>query len=168
MPPNDVKETRAGAVAPVRWIVFTTDLLAAAGLAATMGIAFIDVLGRTFFRWPMPGATELTELAVAATVCCAFPSLAWRGLHATIDVLDGVVPAGLRPFQRGFANLLSALAFAVVSWRVWIEGDKTAKFGGSTPLLEVPMAPALYGISILFAISAAAFVFAAIAGETEE
>lgn len=162
MPPSDAGRTRAEAGALIRWIVAATDVLAAAGLAAMMGVAFVDVVGRSFFRWPMPGATELTELAVAATVCCAFPSLAWRGLHATIDVLDGFVPERLRPLQLGFANLLSAFAFAIVAWRVWIEGDKTAKFGGGTPLLEVPMAPALYGISIVFAIAAAAFVLASL------
>ena len=60
----------------------------------------------------------------------------------------------------GLSNLLCAVSLAFVAWRVWIEGDKTARFGGQTPLLEIPMAPVLYGIAVLFGISALAFLFA--------
>ena len=166
MPRSDGGISRAGALTPARKIVAVADVLAALGLLFMMGIAFFDVVGRSLFSAPMPGATELMELAVAATVCCAFPSLALRGLHATIDVLDMFVPARLRPYQLGAVNILCAVAFAFVSWRVWIEGDKTARFGGQTPLLEVPMAPVLYGISVLFAISAVAFILAILTAST--
>lgn len=155
MPASNAK--RFGAV---RLIISLTDGLAALALLSMMGIAFFDVVGRSFFQSPMPGATELTELAVAITIACVFPSLAWRGLHATIDVLDVFVPEWFRPWQVGFSNLLCAVSFAFVAWRVWIEGDKTARFGGQTPLLEIPMAPVLYGIAVLFGISALAFLFA--------
>lgn len=160
MPPNRRGPDRAGVFTPARWLIVATDVLAALSLMGMMGVAFIDVIGRTFFNAPLPGATELTELAVAATISFAFPSLGYRGLHATIDVLDAFVPERWRGVQTGFADLLCAVAFAFVAWRVWIEGGKTARFGGATPLLEVPMAPVLYGIAILFAISALAFVLA--------
>lgn len=158
MPPSNSK--RAGVLTSARAVLAVSDVLAAISLMAMMGIAFFDVVGRTFFRAPMPGATELTELAVAATVCFAFPSLGYRGLHATIDVLDAFVSSRLKPVQLGIANLLSAISFCAVAWRVWIEGDKTARFGGETPLLEIPMAPVLYAIAVLFAVSALAFVLA--------
>lgn len=152
----------AGIPAAARLFIAGADILAAVSVMTMMGIAFLDVMGRSFFRSPMPGATELTELAVAATVCCAFPSLASRGLHATIDVLDFIVPDRFRPWQHGVANALCAVCFAFVARQVWIEGGKTARFGGETPLLEIPMAPVLYGISAFFAISAMAFILAII------
>lgn len=158
MPSNKQGKSRVGAQAPARWVIGFTDTLAAIGLLTMMGIAFFDVVGRTFFASPMPGATELTELAVAATVACILPSLAYKGLHATIDVLDFLVPDRVRPYQLAFADILSAVAVAFVAWRVWIEGDKTARFGGETPLLEIPMAPVLYGCAIAFAIAALASV----------
>lgn len=158
MHPNDTQDPAAGAFAPARAVIAIADVLAAISLMAMMGVAFIDVVGRTFFNSPMPGATELTELVVAATICFVLPSLAWRGLHATIDVLDVLIPERLRPWQTGFADLLSAVCFAVVSWRVWIDAGKTAGYGGKTPLLEIPLAPVKYGIAVLFAISALAFL----------
>lgn len=160
MLPSKGKPAGAGALTPARWGIAVSDGLAALGLFAMMAVAFIDVVGRSFFSAPMPGATELTELLVAATVCCVMPSLAWRGMHATIDVLDAFVPARLRPFQLAAADLISAVCFSFVAWRVWIEGDKTARFGGKTPLLEVPMAPVLYVSAIFFALAGLAFVLA--------
>lgn len=157
MPPSDATK-RAGFFAPARLVIAACDVLAALGLMAMMSVAFVDVVGRTFLNAPLPGATELTELFVAVTIAAVLPSLALRGLHATIDVLDAFVPERLRPWQLGFADLLGAISFAFVAWRVWIEGDKTARFGGQTPLLEVPMAPVLYGVSVLFAVAALAFL----------
>jgi TRAP-type C4-dicarboxylate transport system permease small subunit len=158
LPQTDPHSQTAGAFAPANLIIAATDVLAAICLMAMMGVAFIDVVGRTFFNAPMPGATELTELMVGATICFILPSLAWRGLHATIDVLDVFVPQRLRPWQLGFADLLSGFCFGIVSWRIWIEGGKTAKYGGKTPLLEIPLAPVQYGISVMFAIAAMAFL----------
>lgn len=161
MPQTEQNGKAAGAFAPAVRIIALTDLLAAIGLLFMMGIAFVDVVGRTIFSSPLPGATELTELAVAGTVACILPSLAYRGLHATIDVLDVFVPDRLRKYQLAIADIVSAVAFAFVSWRVWIEAGKTARFGGETPLLEIPMAPVLYGIAIAFGISSLAFLLAA-------
>lgn len=148
----------AGVLTPARRVIAVCDVLAAMSLMAMMCVAFIDVVGRTFLNAPLPGATELTELFVAATISAVLPSLALRGMHATIDVLDVFVPERMRHVQMGIADLLGATSFAFVSWRVWIEGDKTARFGGETPLLEIPMAPVLYGVSVLFAVAALAFL----------
>ncbi len=150
----------AGALAPARLVVTISDVLAALFLMAMMCVAFADVVGRSFFNAPLPGATELTELLVAGTIAAILPSLAMRGMHATIDVLDIFVPRALRRWQMGLADLLGAVSFAFVAWRVWIEGDKTARFGGQTPLLEIPMAPVLYAVSVFFALSALAFLVA--------
>lgn len=157
MPASEGNPAGAGVLTPARWIIAASDGLAALGLFAMMAVAFLDVIGRSFFNAPMPGATELTELLVAATVCCVMPSLAWRGMHATIDVLDAFLPDRFRRFQHAAVNLISAVCFAFVAWRVWIEGDKTARFGGKTPLLEVPMAPVLYAAAVFFALAALAF-----------
>ncbi|WP_158971237.1 TRAP transporter small permease [Chachezhania sediminis] len=161
MATTDPDRAAAGAWAPVRWMIAACDVLAAIGLMAMMGTAFLDVIGRTFLQAPIPGATEITELAVAATVACVFPSLAYRAMHATIDVLDVFIPDRLRVVQDAVVNVICAIAMGFVAWRVWIEGDKTARFGGQTALLEVPLAPVLYGIAVFFAISAAAFLYAA-------
>lgn len=157
---TDRKGVRAGVFAPALYVLKSGDRLGALGLFAMMAVTFVDVLGRTFFQAPLPGATELTEILVAVTVCFAFPSLSYHGLHATIDVLDPLLPHWVKPWQNAMGNLIGAVAFAVIAWRVWIEAGKTARFGGMTPLLEIPMAPVLTMISVLAGITAGAFVLA--------
>ena len=159
---TDRKGVRAGVFAPALFLLKSGDWLGALGLFAMMAVTFVDVLGRTFFNQPLLGATELTEILVAATVCFVFPSLSYHGLHATIDVLDPLLPRWIKPLQHVMANLIGAVAYAVVAWRVWIEAGKTARFGGMTPLLEIPMAPVLMMISVLAGITTLAFVLAII------
>ena len=152
-------EALRNAAAALRTLVTAGDALAALALFSMMIVNFVDVVGRSVLNRPLPGATELTEILVAATVCCALPSLTLQGRHVTIDVLDYLLPDIARAALSAAASLIGFAFFSVVAWRMWIEGGKTARFGGMTPLLEIPMAPVLYGIAILTGLTAITFLF---------
>jgi len=143
------------------------EAVSAASLFALMLLTFVDVVGRNAFKFPFPGGTELTELLMAALVFAVLPILCRNNGHVVIDLLDPFIPARWQPVQLLFANLLGAVTFAVISWRVWVEGGKTAAYGGMTPYLEWPMAPFLYAMAIMAGVAAAAFLAAAMAYRTQ-
>jgi TRAP-type C4-dicarboxylate transport system permease small subunit len=118
------------------------------------------VIGRELFNQPLPGTVEMTEVLVAAMVFAVLPSIGRRRENIAVDLLDAYVPARLRGVQNLLVDLLGATAFAAIAWRVWIDAGKTAQYGGTTPYFELPLAPLLYAMSVMAALTAAGFLAA--------
>lgn len=129
-------------------------------LMLLMLLTFIDVCGRNLVNRPVSGASELTEILLAGVIFLMLPRVALRRQHIVIDLIDQFVTRRAHATLNVFAALLSTVLFSIVGWQMWIQGNKALGYADSTPVLNVPIAPVLYGIAVLAGFSAAAFLLA--------
>lgn len=130
------------------------EVAAAAVLFVLMAMTCVDVAGRELASAPLPGATELTRLMLAALVFCALPVASWRDQHIVVDLLDSVFPQRLVPLRQLVVNLLAAVALAAVAVRSWHFADRSVEYGDVTEYLHLPVAPMVYLIAALAALTA--------------
>ena len=128
-------------------------VMAAIFLFALMMVTFIDVIGRNVLDRPLIGASEITEVLLVCVVFLTLPSVAFRQAHIVVDLADAISGPTLRFIQKLLSALLGAAFFGGMCWRLWILGDKVAGYADTTPSLGIPLAPFIYGMSILSGIT---------------
>ena len=123
-------------------------------LLTMMGLTVADVLGRYLLSAPVAGATELTELLLAAVVFLGLPAAALDGDHISVDVLTSRLPQSAARHLDLVVSIVSAGVLTLVAWRLWLIGDQIAGYGGTTPTLKLPVAPLGYGLGVLCLVAA--------------
>lgn len=118
-------------------------------LLLTALLTLADVVGRNLLDAPVPGATELTELALVAITFLLYPRVAWRDTHISVDLFDSLMGRIAQRLQLLAVALIGAGAFGVLGWRIWILGERVSGYGDVTPYLRVPLGPIYYGMAIL-------------------
>lgn len=136
------------------------DGVSATALFILMALSFVDVIGREVFNHPLPGAMELTELLMATIIFAVLPSISYRGEQIAVDLLDPFLPRKIKILQLIVANLLGTATFSVIGWQLWVDAQKLALYGGTTPYLEFPLSPFVQAISILSFATALGFFLA--------
>jgi TRAP-type C4-dicarboxylate transport system permease small subunit len=133
--------------------------LASVCLLALMLAVVVDVGGRTLLSMPLRGATEVQEILLGAMVFLAYPLLALREKHITVDL----VPSGPRTerVQRALSGAIGGALFAVIAWRLWIQQGRVAQYGETTGVLGIPLWPVLAGLAGLAVVVAICFFISA-------
>ncbi len=130
-------------------------LLAGMALFGIMALTLVDVAGRKFFSASLPGALEVTELLMVAVIFAGLPLVSLHREHVVFDSLDRVLPAALRRVQRVVVDALCAAALAGVAGLMWVKAGQLGGWGDTTAQLELPLAPFVYAMSLLCALTAA-------------
>jgi len=83
-------------------------------LAFCMAVAlnFVNVIARYIFNDSIDGADELQIQVLIAMAFLGAAIVQWRGEHLRMDVLVGIMPAGMRTFLR-FAEVVLVVVLAV-------------------------------------------------------
>lgn len=123
-------------------------------LLAMMGLTVADVLGRYLFNAPIKGATELTELMLAATIFLGLPAATMDREHVTVDLLTDRLSGLFDRLRRPVILLATAAVQLLIGWRIWVTAMEVASYGGTTPSLELPVAPVGFLAAMLCAVSA--------------
>jgi TRAP-type C4-dicarboxylate transport system permease small subunit len=130
----------------------------AACLFALMLIVLIDVVGRNLFNSPLPWATELLEILVAAVVFLFYPVLGLRAGHITVDLIT--VGSAVNRVQRALGAVMGILLFGLISWCMARQAIRAGGYGEASPVLGIPLDMVLGGMSALAILTAAGFVTA--------
>jgi TRAP-type C4-dicarboxylate transport system permease small subunit len=145
---------------------FCYRLLGAAAAAVLLLLVFVtaaDVCGRYFFSAPLPGATELTEFAVAIAVFAALPGITRDGGHIAVDLLDKILPAWFHRARDVAVNLFAAFALTALGGRIWGLANRAAARGEVSEYLSLPQDWIVRYIALMtFCAAFAAFVAAAL------
>ena len=131
------------------------DGVGAATLGLMMAVVAVDVLGRNLFNQPLPWGTELLEVVVAVMIFALYPVLALRANHITVDLI-GVRPS-LQRLQRVLAALVGAVLFGVIAFCTGRQGVRSAGYGDASPLLHIPTAWVLWGMSAMAVLTMGCF-----------
>lgn len=138
------------------WLVRVLDAVACLALVTLMGVVFVDVVGRNLLNKPLPWGTELLEVVVAVMVFALYPVLALRANHITVDLIS--VRPVLQRVQRVVACVVGAVLFAVIAYCTALQAIRSAAYGDASPLLQIPTADVLWGMSLLAGVTVLAFV----------
>jgi len=134
--------------------------IACTALFVMMLLTFSDVIGRYFFASPLPAAYELISLIMPLIIFCALPYVNLTQGHVTIDLLDGFIPKWLLRWQVLFVHLVSAIALALIAWRLAIASQDHREFDGVTNELYLPLWPFSAAMSALCVIAAVTMLVA--------
>ena len=94
---------------------------------------------------------------MAALIFTALPATSWKEEHVVIDLLDGVTPRALARYRPVIMNLISGGVVAVISWQTLKLGVELAGYNEVTEILNIPVAPIVYLIGVMSAVTALVF-----------
>ncbi len=136
----------------VRWLLAATRTAAAIFLITSVGINFVNIVGRYFFSVSIPWAEEIMLFLMVGCVftgCCA---VAWEGRQIRMDVVLAILPPKLRELMNIFSELAMIAAAAAVSLFAWPVVAQLAAFDQRSQEADFPlfvpqaMVPIGYGL----------------------
>lgn len=144
-------------VLAVRWLLAITRTAAAVCLITSVGINFVNIIGRYFFSVSIPWAEEMMLFLMVGCVftgCCA---VAWDGRQIRMDVVLAILPHKLRELIEVLSELTmiaAATAVTVFAWPVisqlaaFDERSQAANFPLVIPQVMVPVGYALMALLV--------------------
>lgn len=121
-----------------RWLA----ILAAVGMAVLMIVNFTDVIGTKFFLRSIPGALDISEELMVFMTLLPIAFVALERGHIRITLLEGRMPPAVRfvlqIIQYGMATLITGF----ITWRVFVQFQKTLEFVELKQGLDLPVWPA--------------------------
>ena len=134
-------------------------IAASALLFCMMLLTFCDVVGRYLLNRPIRGAFEVTELALLVLIFAGLPLVSHGDEHVTMDFIDRLLGERARDIWIRAMHALIAVIMAFLAWETWIKAGKIAGYGDTTDVLRIPVAPFVYFMTAMVALTAAVHVF---------
>jgi TRAP-type C4-dicarboxylate transport system permease small subunit len=132
--------------------------LSAGGMAGIlMFLVFADVVGRYIFSKPIFGAYELVEVLMGWLIFAGLPLVSRAQQHISVDFVSAFLPARLRAVQGILVNFLCAVIAMVISWRIWVYGERLSRVNETTMELQIPRGIIAQTMAVMLAITALAF-----------
>ena len=123
----------------VRWLLAVTRAAAALFLITSVGINFVNIIGRYFFSVSIPWAEEIMLFLMVGCVftgCCA---VAWEGRQIRMDVVVTILPAKLRDLIEVLSELVMIAAAAAVTAFAWPVVTQLAAFDQRSQAANFPL-----------------------------
>jgi TRAP-type C4-dicarboxylate transport system permease small subunit len=134
-------------------------IAASAILLVLMFVTFVDVVARYLFNFPLRGAFEITELMLLVLIFAGLPLVSHADEHVTMDFIDHMLPEPvLRALQRAVHALCAAVLF-FLAWQIWLKAGKIAAYGDTTDVLRIAVAPFVYFMTAMIALTGLVHVF---------
>jgi TRAP-type C4-dicarboxylate transport system permease small subunit len=128
-----------------RWLCY----VGAFALFLMMVLTTVDVIGRYFFRSPIPGGTEITE---AMMVVIAFPALAWcaaKRKHVQVDILMSHFSKKVQSIAEIITIFAVLGTYIIVTWRSFVYSMNVTTVAS---LLRFPLYPFFWVLTTGFAV----------------
>jgi len=121
------------------------------GLAAmaAVGLAtLIDVIGSKFFKWPLPGSTEMIAVIQVIAIAGGLAFSKIDGRHIRVDIFIDYLPKRSKAAFDIFSSILGLGLFAVAGWMTYEHGLSFFNSGTKTFLLGIPLYPFAFWIAL--------------------
>lgn len=141
-----------------KWLDGLLGLFAALLLFAMMALTFADVLGRYAFNSPVPGAFELTEVAMGLLIFAGLPLISARDGHVAVNIVDEMLPARILRLRTLLLDLVICGCVGLLAWSLWDKGVQLSKYGDATAYLGLRLGPVLHAMAALSVLTALALL----------
>ena len=121
-----------------RWLA----ILAAVGIAALMIVNFTDIIGTKFFLRSVPGALDISEELMVFLTLLPISFIALERGHIRITLLEGRMPPSVRFVLRIMQYVIATLITSFITWRVFVQFQKTVEVVQLKEGLDLPIWPA--------------------------
>jgi TRAP-type C4-dicarboxylate transport system permease small subunit len=135
------------------WLDRVLGAAAALVLFGMMSLTTVDVIGRYFFNRPLRGAFELTELLLLTLIFAGLPLASRAGEHVTLDFVDQLLGPRGRSVLGRTVDLICGAIILALAVRVWVKAGKIAGYGDTTDVLRLPVAPFVYFMTVMVAVT---------------
>ncbi|UFS70858.1 TRAP transporter small permease [Geomonas sp. RF6] len=107
-----------------------------------------------FFHAPYAGTYELVSFLGALVTAGALAHTQRRKDHIVVDILSEKFPPVVKRVLDAVNYAVTCALFAVISWQVWVWGDKIRTGGELSETLKIDYYPFVYGVSVGFGLLA--------------
>jgi TRAP-type C4-dicarboxylate transport system permease small subunit len=121
-----------------RWLA----ILAAVSIAILMIINFTDIIGTKFFLRSVPGALDISEELMVFLTLLPIAFVALERGHIRITLLEGRMPLAVRFVLQIIQYVIATLITGFITWRVFVQFQKTLEFMQLKEGLDLPVWPA--------------------------
>jgi TRAP-type C4-dicarboxylate transport system permease small subunit len=133
-----------------RWLSNLVAAISGVGLLALMAVMAGDVIGRYFFKHPLPGAYELVEYLMAIFVPCCVAYSAERKCHVGVDILVERLAPRTRLLVDIVTQAITIILVCVVVRQGWIGFIEALSSTMKSAVLQIPNAPFLLAVPVGF------------------
>jgi len=110
----------------------------------------VDVVGRLFFRAPVPGTYELVEYAMLIVIAFAMPYCQVRRGHIEVTSFVNILPKKVQAVFNFFDLLVATFMLFIVSWQTIVKIGIDFRSGVTSAVLFIPRWPFVLLASIGF------------------
>jgi TRAP-type C4-dicarboxylate transport system permease small subunit len=135
------------------WLDRALGAAAAILLFGMVALTTVDVVGRYLFNRPLRGAFEVTELLLLTLIFAGLPLASRAGEHVTLDFIDQLLGPRGRSLLSRAVDLVCGVIVLGLAWRVWVKAGKIAGYGDTTDVLRLPVAPFVYFMTLMVAVT---------------
>jgi TRAP-type C4-dicarboxylate transport system permease small subunit len=135
------------------WLDRVLGAAAALLLFGMMALTTVDIVSRYLFSWPLRGAFEVTELLMLTLIFAGLPLASRAGEHVTLDFVDLLLGPNGQQLVRRAVDLVCGVIILALAWRVWVKAGKIAAYGDTTDVLRLPVAPFVYFMTAMVALT---------------
>ena len=128
-------------------------------LGGMMLLTFVDVVARYLLNRPIRGGFEVTELLLLVLIFAGLPLVSHADEHVTMDFIDRMLPDRLIGAWIRVMHAIVAAVTLFLTWQVWIKAGKIASYGDTTDVLRIVVAPFVYFMAAMLALTTVVHVF---------
>jgi TRAP-type C4-dicarboxylate transport system permease small subunit len=118
----------------------------------------VDTVGR-FIKYPVTGSYEIVQYGFALIVCFSIAYTGMKGGHISIDLLYGRLPEKIKRLFEIVSQLLSILIFALITWRLSVDGLEAYTLSERSSTLSIPVSLFKFALALGFALLALVILF---------
>jgi len=90
--------------------------VAGVGVLAMMLLGGLDVLTTNAFQLPIPGAYEIIETLMVASIFLALALSQAQGRQIRVELITDRMPIRIRDLIQAFADVCSLIVYALIAW----------------------------------------------------
>ena len=122
--------------------------IALVGLLLIVAVTCIDVVGSKAFRWPFPGAVDITDLFQIVAIAFAIAFTQIIGRHVRVEFFVSRLPGRAQGVINSAVSLLTLALFILIIWRSYALGLSLQTAGQVSLSARIPLYPFAYGIAL--------------------
>jgi TRAP-type C4-dicarboxylate transport system permease small subunit len=107
-----------------------------------MIVNFTDIIGTKFFLRSVPGALDISEELMVLLTLLPIAFVALERGHIRITLLEGRMPLTVRFVLQIIQYVIAMLITGFITWRVFVQFQKTLEFMQLKEGLDLPVWPA--------------------------
>ena len=115
---------------------------ALAGGALFMGmiaLSVVSIVGRKLWSAPINGDLEILQMGTGIAAAAFFPYCTLMGEHLRVEFFTGKASPKTRALLDGIANILLAIAMALLTWRTAIQVGEVHESGEVSLMRNIPI-----------------------------